>query len=193
MPLNPIVTTPIMYSALNGAGIFGALSISLAEALSSAICTYGTTSMNVSTIDIGVLGVGKGFGAGVFLPIPVLEMSLQSFLPAYGILGVSTPQLITGIAMGYNQILATAVINTIHTTVGMGAGKLTIFPNTLIAIQTYITAFAAAGLVGSMAISLATAIASGLDPALSSASGVVAIVGSPSIFPSAGVGFGKLL
>ena len=192
MPLNQISITPILYGALTGAGIAGSLASPLSTGLANALCIYGTSSMNVTTIDIGVLGAGKGFGLGVVLPVPVLTSSLSSSIPAGGFSGASAPQLITGIAIGYSEALATAVINTIHPTVGVGTGKLLILPNTAVVINIFITAFASVGLSGSMSISLATAIASGLDSSLVLAQGIVAITGSPSVIPSTGVGLGRL-
>ena len=193
MPLNQIETTPIIYGALVSSGVSGASASSLSIGLSNALCIYGTGSMNVTTIDAGLLGVGAGFGTGVVLPIPILVASLFSFMPANGFSGVSSPQIILGVSIGFSAVLATAIISTIHPTVGIGAGKLLILPNTSVSVGIFITAFAAAGMAGPMSVSLATAIASGLDAALPSAQGVVAIVGSPSIAPSGGVGFGKLL
>jgi hypothetical protein len=193
MPLNQIAITPILYGALTGAGIIGSLASPLSIGLANALCIYGTSSMNVTTIDVGVLGSGKGFGVGVILPVPILTSSLSTSMPAAGFLGASAPQLINGISIGYSETLATAIINTVHPNVGVGTGKLQVFPNTAVAINIFVTAFAAAGLSGSMAVSLATAVASGLDSSLISAQGVVAITGSPSVIPSTGVGLGKLL
>lgn len=193
MPLDPISVTGIMRLALLGAGLIGTGSNQLAVGLSNALCTYGKTAMSVGTIDVGTLGTGKGTGVGVVLPQPILMASLSTSLPGGGIAGLSMPQLALGISIGYSTALSTAIINTFHPSVGIGAGKLQIAPNTIAAIGIFTQAFISAGMSGNMIIPLATAIVKGLDAVLPAAIGVVAITGSPSTSPSSGVGSGKLL
>jgi len=193
MPLDPISVGGIVRTALLSAGLVGKSSGQLSLGLSNALCMYGKTGMAVSTIDVGTLGVGKGIGVGVLLAQPVLAATLASSLSAGGIIGLSAVQLVSGISTGYSMALAAALINTAHPSVGVGTGKLQIMPNTVVAISIFNTAFKAAGLVGPSSIPLATAIAKGLDMALPSAIGFVAIAGSPNIIPSAGIGSGKLL
>ena len=193
MPLDPISVFAIMQSSLLGAGLLGVANSQLALGLTNALSVYGQTTMVVTTIDVGTAGVGKGTGAGVVLPIPTLLSSFSVSLPSAGIAGLSMPQLALGISTGYSTALASAIINTVHPSVGVGSGKLQIVPNTLVAIQTFITAFLSAGLTGIMAVPLATAVATGLDAVLPSAVGVVAITGPPSSVSAAGAGSGKLV
>jgi hypothetical protein len=192
MPLDPITVGGIMRTSLLGAGLVGIGSSQLAAALTGALCTYGTTTMSVGTVDVGTAGAGKGTGIGVIVPQPVLAASLATFLPSNGIAGLSMPQLVLGVSTGYSMALSGAIINTFHPSVGVGTGKLQISPNTIASIGVFIQAFLAAGLSGSMAIPLATAVAEGLDAVLPVAMGVVAIVGSPSVISSSGAGSGKL-
>lgn len=193
MPLDPITVGGIMRGSLLAAGLVGTGSNQLSLGLTSALCTYGKTAMNVMSVDVGTLGVGKGLGVGVMLPQPVLAASLAGNLPAGGIAGLSMPQLVLGISVGYSAALATAIINTISPSVGVGAGKLQIMPNTAAAIGIFIQMFLAAGMTGPMVTPLATSVARALDLVLPTAIGVVAIAGPPNIVPSAGMGTGKLL
>lgn len=180
-------------SSLAAANIRGTGSTQLALALTLALCKYGTSAMNVMTIDAGTVGVGKGTGFGVWIPQPLLMTSLTSNLPARGIAGVSMPQLALGIASGYSSALSMAMISTVHPSVGVGTGKLQILPNTVAAIGLFTDAFLASGLLGSAAPQLAAAVATALDNVLPSAIGMVAITGSPSSSASSGVGKGSLI
>lgn len=193
MPLDPITVGGIMRVSLAGVGMIGSGSSMLSLGLTNALCTYGKTSMNVSTIDVGTLGAGKGVGIGVFVPQPVLLSALLATLPAFGIFGISMPQLALGISTGYSLALSSAIVNTFHPSVGVGTGKLQIMPNTVAAISVFTQMFLAAGMTGPSVVPLATAVAKALDATLPLALGAVVIGGSPSIVPSAGSGFGKLL
>ena len=193
MPLDPITVGAIMRGSLAGAGVIGSGSSLLAAGLATALCTYGKAGMTVTTIDVGTLGVGKGTGFGVIVPVPVLLASLMVSLPAGGIAGVSSVQLAAGISTGYSASLASAIINTIHPSVGLGSGKLQILPNAAAAIGIFISCFLAAGMKGPSAIPLATAVAKGLNAVLPTAMGIVVIAGPPNIVPSSGIGSGQLI
>lgn len=182
-----------MRVSLFGAGLIGPSSQQLVVGLTNALCTYGHTAMNVTTIDVGTAGTGKGVGFGVIVPQPLLVASLSYNLPANSIGGISAIQLILGIATGYSLALSLAGINTTHPSVGVGSGKLQIKPNTAAAIGIYQSAFLSAGLAGLMAKPLALAVATSLDAVLPLAIGFVAIAGPPNIVPSTGFGTGKLL
>lgn len=193
MPLDPISVGGIMRTSLLAAGLVGTGSGRLSSGLSDALCTYGKSSMNVTTLDVGTAGVGKGTGFGVVLAQPILAASLTTGLPSGGISGIALPQLVLGISVGYSTALSTAIVNTTHPSVGSGVGKLQIQPNTIAAIGIFIQAFLSAGMTGSAVTILATAIAKSLDAVLPLAIGVVAIAGPPSVSPSTGFGTGKLL
>lgn len=193
MPLNPVTVGPVVRSGLAAAGLLGTGSSQLALGLTNALCTYGTTAMNVMTIDVGTVGAGKGTGLGVMVPQPLLLASLTANLPAKGIAGLSMPQMALGISIAYSTALAMAIINTMHPSVGVGSGKLQIMPNTLPAIGIFSSAFLAAGMTGQSVPQLAAAVATALDNVLPSAIGIVAIAGPPSISPSSGMGKGTLI
>jgi len=193
MPLDPISVGGIIRVSLLSAGIVGTGSSQLCLGLTNALCTYSKSAMVVTTIDVGTLGVGKGIGAGVILPQPVLAAALAANLPANMVAGLSVPQLVLGISTGYSMALMTAIINTMHPSVGVGSGKLQIYPNTAAAIGIFTSAFLAAGMTGPSVVPLATAVARSLDAVLPTAIGVVVIAGPPNIVPGAGVGSGKLV
>lgn len=193
MPLDPITVGTTMRGYLTAHTIVGMSSGQLSAAVSSAISTYGKTGMSVGTVDVGTAGTGKGAGIGIFIPPPILTQSFTASFISNGITGIVSPFLISALALGYSQVLSLAVINTIHPSVGSGTGTVVISVNTPVAIQTYITAFASAGLVGAGASNVATAIAIGLDQALPIARGQVAIAGPAGPSPAAGVGSGKLV
>ena len=193
MPLDPFTVGTIMKGFMTANLLIGTSSSQLAAGVAGGLSMYGKSGMNVATIDVGTLGVGKGFGAGVFISPPTFAPSFTAAFAAAGIRGISAPQLISALSMGFSQALALATINTIHPGVGLGTGQLVITPNPPVAIATFIQAFASAGMTGPMAANAATAIANGLDRALPLARGIVAIAGPPNIVPGAGVGSGKLL
>lgn len=193
MPLDPISVGVIMRGALLSAGLVGVSSNQLALGLTNALCVYGKTAMNVTTVDVGTVGVGKGTGFGVFLVQPAFATTLAGFLPANGIAGLSMPQIVAGVSVGYTAALATAVINTIHPSVGAGSGKLQILPNTVVAVGIFMEAFLSSGMTGLMLAPLSVALANSLDIALASAVGVVTITGPSASAPSSGLGTGKLI
>lgn len=193
MPLDPITVGATMRGYLAAHTFVGMSSGQLSAAVSGAISAYGKTGMAVGTVDVGSAGTGKGIGIGVFIAPPILTQSLTASFISNGITGVSSPLLISALSLGYSQVLSLAAINTIHPSVGSGTGTIVISANTPVAIQTYITAFTSAGLVGAGAPNVATAIAIGLDQALPTARGQVAIAGPSGSSPSSGFGTGKLL
>jgi hypothetical protein len=193
MPLDPISVGALVRTGLLSAGAIGTGSGRLTLGLTNALCTYGKTAMNVGTIDIGTAGAGKGIGIGVLIPQSILFTALSGFLPGHGISGLSMPQIALGVSIGYSTALSTAIINTLHPSVGVGTGKLQITPNTTAAVGIFTAAFLSAGMTGTAAPRLATAIAKALDSVLPTAIGIIAIAGPPSIIPSSGIGSGKLL
>lgn len=193
MPLDPVSLTAVVRSALLGVGMIGTGSNQLTVGLANALSNYSKTAMIVNTIDVGTLGVGKGVGVGVLLAQPALFAALSSFFPSSAISGVSALQLATGISIGYSSAFATAIINTVHPSVGVGSGKLQISPNTAAAIGIFTTAFLSAGMTGNAVPQLASAVARALDSVLPTAIGIVAIAGSPSVVGSSGSGTGKLI
>jgi hypothetical protein len=192
MPLDPGTVGGIMLASLSANALIGVSSPQLSQGIANGLSLYASTGLTVITVDAGVLGAGTGTGIGFILPPPTLLGAFTATFPANGILGVSAPLLINALSLGLSQAFATALINTINPIVGVGAGVVIAIPNPAASIAAFIAGFASAGMVGPSSIPLATAIASGLDSALPSGTGIIAIAGSPSIIPTAGAGFGKL-
>lgn len=193
MPLDPVTTTLTFRGFLTANLLNGISSSQLATGVANGLSIYGKTGMNVTTIDVGTLGTGKGAGVGVLIVPLILAQSLAATFKPAGINGISAGQLISALTMGFTKALSTAVISTLHPSVGTGTGQLLIGKNPVVAAKTFVGAFETAGMTGSMAVNAATAIAIGLDNALPFARGTVVIAGPPNIVPGAGVGTGKLL
>jgi hypothetical protein len=193
----PVLAVPanagILLGTLGGAALTGVSLPQLATAIASGLAIYAGAGLTVITVDTGVLGAGKGTGAGLILPPPALIGSITGTFAAAVLAGLSSPQVATGIGLGLSAILGTAIINTVNPTVGVGAGVVTAIPNPGASVPAFVGAFASAGLVGTHSAAMATAVALGLDAALALAKGVVVIAGSPSPYPSVGAGFGTLL
>lgn len=191
MPLDLTVTSTIK-GFLTSHSIVGASSSQFAAGVATGLSTYAKSGMNVSTVDVGTLGSGKGTGFGVFIAPAILTQTLTASFASMTISGAYSPQLISAITMGITTALTSAVISTFNPGVGVGTGQLAIASNPIVAVQTFIGAFAFVGMVGLMAPSVATAIAIGLDNALPFARGTVAIAGPPSVLPGSGIGTGRL-
>jgi hypothetical protein len=193
MAINQGTVLPIFLSTLAANTFLGISAPQLATGLANAITAYALSGITVSSVDVGVLGVGAGTGFGIVLPSSTLSASFTGTFPANTIAGPMTPALINAVSLGFMQVFAIANIITVNPTVGVGAGEVSLVPNPSISIPAFIGGFSAAGMVGVASQNLARAIAIGLDSVLPSAFGVIAIAGSPSIISSAGVGVGKIL
>ena len=192
MSLDPSSISVIMKANLASNTIIGISSSQLALGIANGLSLYAISGMNAISVDVGTLGAGTGIGFGIILPTPVLLTSMFSAFSGFGIVGVSASLIVNAISIGFTQSFALASINTVNPIVGIGSGVITITPNPEISSVSFVSGFISAGIVGVSSAQLATAISVGLDAALPSAKGVVAIVGSPSTIPSAGGGFGKV-
>lgn len=189
----PLLAVPanaaILTASLVGATLHGISVPQVALGIATGLATYAP-GIVVVTVDTGVLGAGKGTGIGMIMPPPVPQM-IAAFTSA-ALIGIFSAPAATGVALGLSQIFATAIVNTVDPLVGVGAGVATAIPNPALSIPAFIAGFKAAGLLGIASITMATAVAVGLDTALPIAKGVTVIAGSPSPFPSAGPGVGIL-
>ena len=191
MAINPGVTTPIFLGSLVANGQIGPSISQFASGLALGLFQYTQSGLTVISIDAGVLGVGTGICPTIILPEPVLLVSLMTSLAGHGIIGPTMPLQANAIALGVSVSLALAQVQTINPLVGIGAGKLQLIPNGT-GGSIFAAAFKASGMVGSMVTNLGLAVGLGLDAVIATAIGVVAIVGSPSIVPSGGVGTGVI-
>lgn len=191
MAITPLNIFPVFQSTLAGSGILGVSSHQMALALTNSFVAY-VNIVAVASFDLGTVGVGVGNGISVFLPNTVLFASLTSSFASATIVGPSSPQLIAAISEGVSLSLLQANIVTANPSVGVGIGFIKVIPNPLLSIPAFIAGFLGAALFGSQSIKLATAIAEGIDAAITSASGTIIITGSPSSSPSSGFGYGVL-
>jgi hypothetical protein len=190
MALGP-PTVPIFEGFFISHGMTGVGMSQLAVGCATGLQLYMTGGCTVISIDVGTLGVGSGIGLGMFLPGPLLTGIMSSLFVASLIAGPFSPITAEAISFGISSSLLTANISTINAGVGIGVGKVQCIPNgtggTL-----FTSALISSGMTGSSIPSLGQAIGGALDSSISSAQGIVAIVGSPNILPSAGVGFGQI-
>ena len=192
MPLVPPVAIPLVQAGLTGNAILGVSAPQLALGVSNGFTTYAVSALLASSKDVGAAGSGTGTGFGLFLAEPALIGAMQSTFTANGINGPMRSNLINAIAIGISQSLKAALINTLNVGVGVGTGIVNLVPNTPAAMGLMVTNFVAAGLVGPNSVTLASAIAQGIDLALPSATGVVIIAGAAGPSPGVGTGVGKV-
>ncbi len=147
--------------------------------------------VRVATVDTGTAGAGKNVPLPILVPQPLLYGNLLAGMISQKQVGVFMPPFIAGLANGLVLCFGQVLISTTHPSVGIGGGiaKFTAIP----AAQSMISGFAQAGMVGDQAVKKARAVATGLDRTFAILVMPVAIVGSPSPFPSAGSGFGNLV
>jgi hypothetical protein len=114
----------------------------------------------------------------------------MSSLNGASLVGTAIVSLVNSLATGFSQALLMANITTINPSVGTGSGIVTVIPSS--GILAFNSSFSGSGMVGVLANVLSTAIAVGLDTALTSAIGTVVISGAAGSSPGAGVGSGFL-
>lgn len=190
MPLDPGTVTGIMTASLTGAGMAGIAMPQLAGAVATGLSTYAASGLTAISVDTGLVGSGTGTGVGIALAPGTLQGTLQPAFVGAAIAGIASVQLATAIASGFSTALAGAIINTVNVGVGSGSGVVTLVPSS--GAPFFVAAFTGAGLIGVNAAGLATAIAIGLDSALPSGIGAIAIAGAAGSAPSSGSGKGKI-
>lgn len=192
MPLLPPAMTALLNGYLAGAGFLGVSSPLLAAAISNGFIQYALSGITVNTIDVGTVGAGAGVGTGFSLPVPVLVGSLTAALEGAQIRGVMKQPLISAVANAVSNTVRLALANTVHAGVGTGTGKVTLVPNPAVSVPLMIANFSAVSLVGVSSPVLARAIAQGIDQAIPSTVGFVAIAGASGPSPGTGTGIGKV-
>lgn len=193
MPLNTSTTAPMFLAALTSATIVGQGAPQLAMACAAGLQVYATSSVQVLTVDVGVLGSGAGLGSGLILTPPAASGAMVAAFSAAGIVGTHAIPTATAIGLGLSQALAQAIVQSFHASVGVGSGIVQLIPNPGASVPAFIAAFAAAGLIGVSATQMATAVAAGVDASLPSVKGLVVISGAGSVYPGSGAGKGVLL
>lgn len=188
MTMDPASLTPVMAGALSAAGFLGAHAPRLASGLAVGLSMYAQ-SIVVTSVDTGTLGAGKGTGLGVLVPPAIVPSMIGSF-SACGLLGTMSPALATGVANGFMQGFALAIVNTVSAGVGVGAGTGRPIPNPATSLGIFQASLKAAGMLGVSSPQLAAAVSVGLDQVLPSALCILVIAGPPSIYPGLGAGVG---
>lgn len=191
MPVDPGTTFPIFQGMLASNGILGSGSTQLANGLANGLFQYVSTGITVSSIDVGTLGVGTGVCAGVILPPTTLLGALIPLMIGHSISGPMSAPLANAISMGVSVSLASATVQTVNPSVGVGTGKLQLLPLST-GGAVFSAAFEQAGLVGAMSPALGNAVGMAMDSVIALALGVVVISGPPSLLPGSGVGSGKI-
>jgi hypothetical protein len=193
MAINQITVLPIVTGALTSNGIVGVSMPQLALALTNGLVQYVLTGITITSQDVGTVGSGVGTGFGISLEVPILFQNFQTTFTAAGINGTHSRLIINAISTAYSSVFRIANMVTTNVGVAVGTGVVSVIPNTIISIPTYIGNFTASLLLGISAPALATAIAKGLDQSLPTAKGTVIIAGPPSSTSSTGNGLGKIL
>ena len=190
MPLTPATVSALILPNLLGVSLIGVGTPQLALALGVGVSTW-TAKIAIQTVDVGTLGVGKGIPIPILIPPQILLLNLTLGFTAQGILGMMAPLLIQGISTGLSQAYLTALTNTVHAGVGLGAGVATFkappaFPDLKIG-------FDPVGATGEGAPKACRAIAQALESTFSTLILPQPIAGPPSIVPGAGSGFGSIV
>lgn len=190
MPLTPPGIAAAVSTAMAGVGMTGTAVPQLAFAVGTGVTLWTSSTLIVTTVDVGTLGVGAGL-LPCAIPAPLLLAGFSAGLPASGIVGVGAPQLAAALANGLSLAFLQGLITTVNPTVGVGTGVAT-FPGPS-SIPSMLAGFASAGLTGTSTAQLATGIGMGLDIAFASFTIPIPIVGAPSPLPSGGIGTGKIV
>jgi hypothetical protein len=189
MPYYPPIAGPIIATNLGATLILGLAVPDFALGIALGVAKW-LPQIAVATTDTGSLGVGKGV-LPFAVPQPLLLAFLLESFASMGIIGVMAPLKVLGLANGLAATLPSALIQTTHPSVGVGAGiaKFTPVP----AAPTIILGLGEVGMVGPGVVQVATAIGLGLTKAVAAFVIPVPIVGSASPSAGAGVGSGKVL
>lgn len=147
--------------------------------------------VKILTVDTGTAGVGAGTPTPIIIPVPVLYANLVAGMTSQGLAGPLMPAMMLGLANGLTASFAQGVTSTLHPTVGVGGGVATFRATP--ATSSILAGFASAGLLGDGPAKKARAIGSALDRTFASLILPIAIVGPPSIAPSAGTGVGNII
>jgi len=189
----PVLVPSIVGALVPNLASVGALGTgvpNLARAIALGLSQWASL-VAVTTVDVGTAGVGKNVPLPITVPTPVLYSNLLIGAASQGLAGIFMPSFTLGLTNGLVLSFVQMLINTQHPGVGVGAGVAKFIGPP--AGLSMIAGFQQAGLNGSSAVKKALAIGTGLDLTFAVLFLPVVIVGPPSIFPGAGVGFGKII
>jgi hypothetical protein len=187
MPVTPATSIPLFASNLVATGNIGAGVPKVAKGLGVGLSTWVAT-VQASALATGTLGVGAGL-TPLIVPSPILYAALLAAAPGEKILGVLAPLFLLGVANGASLSLATGIVQTVHPTVGTGGGTVTFKAPP--SAPFFEKALKAAGVQSPD--KLARTVGKATDNVFRALVLPIAVVGPPSIAPSAGPGTGKIV
>lgn len=193
MPLNPsALASGFIAPNLIGTGNLGTGVPKLSLGVAIGVCQFLTVQSKVMTIDAGTVGAGTSI-IPLIVPSPLVLNALTTSFGSAGILGMMAPKFIVGLGTGLTTgWLSLALLQSIHPSVGVGAGVARIVGPS--AVPAMIAGFSAAGMVGDGPVRFARAIGAALDSTFASFVQVgVPIVGAPAPAASSGTGFGNVI
>jgi len=192
MPLNPpALTAGFLAPNLASVAHIGTGMPQFAQGVSNGVVAYIAGALKVITTGAGVMGSGVTI-IPLLVPPPLFQAALLSSFASMKIIGPMSPLTATGLANGIASGLASlALVTATWPNVGVGAGVAKFVGPS--AIPFMVAGFASAAMTNTGSIQMATAIGIALDTVFQSFIMPVPIVGSPSIVPSAGVGFGVVV
>lgn len=190
MPITVANATPAIVGGLAGSSMTGTQVPNFAQGVASGLSMW-VALIQVFTLDVGTMGVGKNVPLPVIVPSPVLYANLVTGFSAQALIGSSSPMLCLGLANGLSSALAQGLVNTVHPTVGVGTGTAKFLAPSASPLMTL--ALSQAGMLGSANVRIASAIGMALDMTFASLVLPIAIVGASSIYPGVGSGTGKIL
>jgi len=192
MPLAPpALAAGFLAPNLASVGQIGPAVPQFASGIASGVVAYLTGGLKVLATGGGVTGAGTTI-LPLIVPPPLMQSALLGGFSSLGIIGPLSPLTATGISNGLTQgWLALALIQATWPNVGVGAGVAKFLGPS--AIPFMVSGFASAGMVTSGSVKMATAIGTALDTVFQSLVVPVPIVGSPSIVPANGLGFGFIV
>lgn len=192
MPLNsPALAAGFLAPNLLGVAHVGPGMPKFASAVATGVSAHLTGVLKVITTGSGVVGTGVTL-IPLAVPPPLIQGALFGGFQSQSLNGPMSPLTITGLTNGLSQgFLSLALVQATWPNVGVGAGVAKFVGPS--AVPAMLAGFASQGMVTGGSIKMATAIGIALDTIFQSFVMPVPIVGSPSIAPSAGAGFGVVI
>lgn len=189
MPITPVTAAGILLPNLISVAMLGVGTPKLAQGLGIGLTSW-TPKIAIQTVDTGTSGAGKGVPVPILIVSPVLQLNLIRGFVSQGIMGFMAPALITGLTNGLVQTYLTALTNTFHAGVGVGAGVATFKPPP--AFVDLKAGLSAVGATGDGATKFCRAVAQGLESTFKTLVLPQPIIGPPSIVPGSGKGAGNI-
>ncbi len=189
MALSPPTLAPPIATNLVATGHLGVAVPQLSLGLANGILAW-LQVMAVATVDAGQLGAGAGL-IPLVVPQPVLLAALTPAFASQGILGVFSPLTILGLSNGLSIGFGLGQVVTTHPVVGVGAGVCSFKAPP--AVPFLLQGLATAGITGTGAIKMATALAIALGAVFSALVLPTPIAGAGSPISGGGAGTGKIV